>query len=276
MRIIVNADDFGLNHERNVAVDYAIRNGICTQGSIILNSPFSDEAVSMAKEGGYYHKIGLHLNITYGNPLSSSILQISSYCRDGFFIGSDPRSLNKVYSLGGIEEIREELESQITKFFDLGFTFRHIDAHNDILFNLSVWKAFKPLIKKYDIRHIRGVEPYLFGYYRKSILAYLPIKYYFMYRFLSLKEIGKCKILHGGRNVNQFYRDYGLLQRGEKTNRIIGNISSDGVYEVITHPDFDGTRYLDRTNFNQNKVINSLHDTLTKIEGLEKITYNEL
>lgn len=30
MKIIVNADDFGLSHGRNIGVDYCLRNGIAT------------------------------------------------------------------------------------------------------------------------------------------------------------------------------------------------------------------------------------------------------
>jgi len=276
MKLIVNADDFGLSHNRNVAVDYALRNGICTQGSIILNTPFSDEAVRMAKDGGYFHKIGLHLNLTVEKPLSTSIVHLDRYCNDGVFVGSNPRSKDKVFALKGIRELREELEAQIKLFFDLGFTFGHIDAHNDILFNMPVWMAFKPLIKKYKIKHIRGVEPYLFGYYRKSILSYLPLKYYFMYRFVTLKTIDQCTVLHGGRNVNQFKRDYDLLKTRQSTHRIIGNLRNDDICEVITHPDFDGEKYLDRTNFDKNRIIYSLEDTVSKIEGFDKITYNEI
>ena len=276
MKLIVNADDFGLNHSRNVAVDYALRNGICTQGSIILNTPYSGEAVRMAKDGGYFHKIGLHLNLTAEKPLSKPIAHLDNYCKEGVFISLNPRSKEKVFALKGISEVREELETQIKLFFELGFTFRHIDSHNDILFNMPVWMAFKPLIKKYHIKHIRGVEPYLFGYYRKSILSYLPIKYYFMYRFITLKSCHQCTILHGGRNVNQFKRDFDLLKAGSSTHRLIGNLHDDGIYEVITHPDYDGEKYLDRTNFDKNRVIYSLADTASKIEDFEKITYNDL
>lgn len=275
MRLIVNADDFGLSHSRNIAVDYAIRNGICTQGSIILNTPYSDEAVRMAKDGGYFHKIGLHINLTVAQPLSKPVVCLNKYCNDGSFNGVNPRAIDKVFSLTGIRELREEIEAQIKLFIESGFTFRHIDAHNDILFNMPIWMAFKPLIKRYKISHIRGIEPYLFGYYRKSIPSYLPIKYYFMYRFLTLHGDNQCLILHGGRNVNQFKRDYDLLKAKQSTHRIVGNLQDD-VCEVITHPDFDGERYLDRTNFDKNRIINSLEDTASKIERFDKITYNDI
>lgn len=56
MKIIVNADDFGLSHGRNIGVDYCLRNGIATQASIIMNSLYSSEAIDMAREGGIWTK----------------------------------------------------------------------------------------------------------------------------------------------------------------------------------------------------------------------------
>ena len=76
--------------------------------------------------------------------------------------------------------------------------------------------------------------------------------------------------------MNQFRRDIDLLKANESTHRWIGNLKEDGAYEVLIHPDFDGEKYFDRTNFDNNKKINTLDDTLKKIIGFEKITYNNL
>lgn len=97
-----------------------------------------------------------------------------------------------------------------------------------------------------------------------------------MYRYISLKDKNGCKVVHGGRNVNQFRRDIDLHKANESTHRWIGNLKENGVYEVLIHPDFDGEKYLDRTNFDKNKVIYTLDDTIQKIVGFEKITYNDL
>ena len=275
MRLIVNADDFGLNHNRNVAVDYCFKRNYCTQGSLIVNTEFSDEAIQMSRESGYLSNIGLHINLTYGKPLTDEILE-TDYCENGLFTTSNPRSKEKVFRKKYVEVIRKELNAQFEKFFDNKCTFRHVDAHNDILFNQEVWYAIKPLLKKYKISHIRGIEPYLMGYYRHSILSYLPIKYYFLYRYLRTKKIGDCIILHGGRNVNQFYVDYEVLRRGWRPDRLFGNLKKDENYEVITHPDLWGNTIVDLTNFDKDRKIYPYEDTIQKISNFEKITYNEL
>ena len=275
MRIIVNADDFGLNHNRNVAVDLCFKNKHVTQGSIIVNTDFSDEGIQMGKDGGYLPHIGLHINLTYGKPLTKDILD-TDYCENGLFVSSNPRSKDRVFRKDNVEIVRKELNAQFEKFFDYKCTFHHVDAHNDILFNREIWEAIRPLLSKYKIAHIRGVEPYLMGYYRHSIPSYLPIKYYFLYRYLTLNKIGDCKILHGGRNVNQFYVDYELLRRGWKPDRLFGNLKMKEDYEVITHPDFQEGVIVDLTNFDKDKKVYAYSDTVKKLSGFEKITYNEL
>lgn len=52
--IILSADDFGRSHERNMAIDYAFKNGLIKSAALLVNSDFLDEAVKMAHEGGVY------------------------------------------------------------------------------------------------------------------------------------------------------------------------------------------------------------------------------
>lgn len=269
MKVIVTADDFGLNPNRNRAILYAMQNNICTQASLIVNSPYTEEAFQLAYKNGYIHKVGLHLNLTFGHPLTQSILRIKKYCKDGMFSEGNPRSFRNVISLTNVKVIRSELEAQMKKFFDYGFTLRHIDSHNDILYNLPVWLALKPLLTKYKINSLRGIEPYLFGYYRnRNQFSYLPLKYYFLF-FFKYVRIKNILILVGGRNINHFIDDY----YGKYNFMRTGQISRDGVFEVIVHPDYDGENYIDRTNFDSFRNLFTLDNTTEKLKGFEKISY---
>ncbi|MDD3037982.1 ChbG/HpnK family deacetylase [Bacteroides sp.] len=267
MNYFVNADDFGLNQYRNEAVVYSFQKGISSKTSLIINSEFTEEAVELSKKYDFFDKVGLHINITEGIPLTVGLKEIRSYCNeDSTFVNTSPRSLLKVFSLSHIKVLRSEIEAQIKKYLDYGFTLPYIDTHNDIIFNLPVWYALEPLLLKYDISVIRGIEPYLFGYYRKSILSYLPLKYYFMMRYFK-KKANKTKIIGGGRNINQFVCD----MENSRTKRI-GDINKLKLIEIIIHPDFDGKKYIDRTNFLKNNntlIYNTLADTAMKISRFE-------
>lgn len=81
-------------------------------------------------------------------------------------------------------------------------------------------------------------------------------------------------VLHGGRNINMYYKDKIVLDRGG--NYRIGRMKSDGIYEVIIHPDFDGNVYFDTTNLDSNRNVRLLEDTIKKLSGIEKTTYKDL
>src|SRR6188508_2113692 len=66
-RLIVNADDFGLNTATNQAVIRAHREGILTTASLMVNEPGFEEAVALAKENPNLG-VGLHLTLLCGRP----------------------------------------------------------------------------------------------------------------------------------------------------------------------------------------------------------------
>ena len=62
LRLIVNADDFGLSPSVNAAVIRAHREGILTSASLMVNEPGFDEAVKLAQENPRLG-VGLHLTL---------------------------------------------------------------------------------------------------------------------------------------------------------------------------------------------------------------------
>ena len=71
--IIVNADDYGLSLSRNEAVIHAFTQKMCSRGSIVVNTPYFEDAVKLAKENDLMGKFGLHINLTSGVPLTLPI-----------------------------------------------------------------------------------------------------------------------------------------------------------------------------------------------------------
>src|SRR5688572_26427983 len=65
LRLIVNADDFGRSQGINRAVEKAHRQGILTTASLMVNEPFCDEAVAVARQNQRLG-VGLHLALCCG------------------------------------------------------------------------------------------------------------------------------------------------------------------------------------------------------------------
>ena len=71
MALIVNADDFGLNEIENRAIAEAFEKGLIDRTTLLVNMPFAEDAMRLASEKGFADRVGLHVNLTSGRPLTS-------------------------------------------------------------------------------------------------------------------------------------------------------------------------------------------------------------
>ncbi|MCR4656504.1 MAG: ChbG/HpnK family deacetylase [Lachnospiraceae bacterium] len=158
MSVIVNADDFGKNKDVNNAICEAFEKGYINHTTVMANMPFSHDAFRLATENGFLEKVGIHLNLTEGFPLTDAIKGNPLICSpDGSFNAAFCH--NTKYRLYmdslSISQIKEELDAQLERFLKLGFTSRHIDSHHHVHTNYPVYLALKGLCGKYDFSYIR-------------------------------------------------------------------------------------------------------------------------
>lgn len=73
IKLIVNADDFGLNEGVNNAILQSFSLGYITNTTLMVNMPGTDDAVKRAKEYGVWEKVGLHINLFEGIPLNPNL-----------------------------------------------------------------------------------------------------------------------------------------------------------------------------------------------------------
>jgi len=75
IRLIVNADDFGISHGANRAIVRAHREGILASASLMVNGDAANNAVALAKENPSL-AVGLHLTLVNGRstPKPSDIV----------------------------------------------------------------------------------------------------------------------------------------------------------------------------------------------------------
>ncbi len=79
-QVIVNADDFGLSACENAVIFGAFQAGVISSATAMANMPAFEAACVMAQHPMLEGRIGLHFNLTYGRPLSQSILGRSNFC----------------------------------------------------------------------------------------------------------------------------------------------------------------------------------------------------
>ncbi|MBQ7587044.1 MAG: ChbG/HpnK family deacetylase [Lachnospiraceae bacterium] len=158
MALFVNADDFGKSKEINGAICEAFERGYITSATLMANMPGAKEAYKLARENGFDDKVGVHLNITEGMPLTTGIRNNPLICsQDGSFNAAFYH--NTKYRLymdrQSVDQIKAELDAQITLFLELGFKSMHIDSHHHVHTNYPVYRAIKELSAKYHYEYIR-------------------------------------------------------------------------------------------------------------------------
>ena len=128
--IIINADDFGLNDHASKAIAQAFREGRITDTTMIATGGYFDEALALAKEQGFLDRIGIHLNLTEGEPLTEDILRCKSFVENGSYHHRNNRW--KPLSAFEKQAIYKELSAQIEKIRRTGITITHADSHHHI------------------------------------------------------------------------------------------------------------------------------------------------
>ncbi len=158
IRTIVNGDDFGISHEVNLAIAEAFRRGILTGTTLMVNMPFAEEAAELSKKEGFYDNVGIHLNLTSGEPVTKKIRTLPRFCsKDGHFnaVFQKNTATRLKITAAESEAVKEEAEAQIRRYLSFGFPVRHLDSHHHVHTDLSVWKELEGLLKKYDFRSVR-------------------------------------------------------------------------------------------------------------------------
>jgi len=158
MQFILNADDFGRTETANEAITYGFQNRYLYRTTIMVNMPYYEEAKALAKQYGFYDKIGLHINLVSGEPLTEDI----KVCKN--FIGENGRFNGQIFCdkklwffLSKIEKkaLYTEIEAQINKYLSDGFTLMHADSHGHTHTFPSINKIVIPLLKKYNFKSVR-------------------------------------------------------------------------------------------------------------------------
>jgi predicted glycoside hydrolase/deacetylase ChbG (UPF0249 family) len=130
-RLIVTADDFGYSAAVNLGIDRAFANALVTRASAMANMPFFEEAAGLAHSGGYADRIGIHVVLTSGEPLTHAIRE-TRFCDDqGTFVGRHAFR-NPFLSACERRAIVTELDAQIARCRQAELGLAHLDSHHHV------------------------------------------------------------------------------------------------------------------------------------------------
>lgn len=156
MKVLFNADDFGLTKGVTDGIIKAHTDGVVNSATLMMNGKALDYAVSEAKKHPSL-KVGIHLVLTWGKPISNDVPALIH--SDGTF-----KYKNTFQSMDAPDtsEVEKEWEAQIDAFLKTGVPLHHIDSHHHI----HGWEPLKEVViklaRKYNVpvRFVESLKDY--------------------------------------------------------------------------------------------------------------------
>lgn len=151
--IVVNADDFGLAEEINEAILTSLKQGWISTTTLMTNMAGFDHAIESIYENRISNRIGIHLNLTEGKPLTDSLQKFPEFVnKQGNLFKS--RKTN-ILSTEIKEGVFKELQAQIDRFKATGYIPTHLDTHHHMHHYWDIGKIVIWLAKRNKIPAIR-------------------------------------------------------------------------------------------------------------------------
>jgi chitin disaccharide deacetylase len=155
---IITADDLGYTNAINRGILAAFAEGSISHASLMVNMPFTDEAVEMARQARVGERIGVHLNLADGAPLTEAMRACPRFCRDGRFI--EPLTRNRFWPLTGAERriLAGEVRAQIAAVRDRGFAGRYLDSHRYVHTAPNVARVVVRVAREMRVARVRPFQ----------------------------------------------------------------------------------------------------------------------
>jgi chitin disaccharide deacetylase len=153
--LIVNADDLGWTEGVNRGIVEAHRSGIVTSASILANGAAFASAVEAARSTPDLG-IGIHLNLSDGEPIAAREL-VTSLLNDAGYFDGGPENLLLRIATGALvlHEVDQEWQAQIEKVREAGIQPTHLDGHKHVHMLPGLFEIAVRLAKRYGIGAIR-------------------------------------------------------------------------------------------------------------------------
>ena len=228
MRIIANADDFGLSEETVKATIEGFESGALTSATIMVNMPGTSRALEYARAHPEY-SFGVHLIYCTDEderPLSPLDKIGDLVTEDGAFLDSD--SVRKKALLGRIDanQIALETKAQLAVLPEAGVPISHVDSHGHLHKFPLFQKALRPVLGKLGIRRIRSIQ---------NLFLKTPLKKPTYW----LGKLWRRRIEAHFLTTDLFYMPASSFDTAW-SDAVLQQLKGDKVLEVGVHPRYEG------------------------------------
>lgn len=230
-RLIINADDLGLNTQRSHGIFMAAEHGLITSVSLIANGSDSTDAARHALERDL--PTGLHLNLTTGASLSKDGHIQSLLTTDGYFLGREDLRRRLHENEIEPEHIEREVRAQMEWFLENRGQPTHVDSHHHIHVHPFIAQNITSILDRYGISFVRipSEPPKPFGFEIDPKQS--------QYIEMISREADAARELFSAHGIQGTDNFRGLAFAGNASMRTIRHILGrlpEGTTEWMTHP----------------------------------------
>ncbi|MEP1094464.1 MAG: ChbG/HpnK family deacetylase [Cyclobacteriaceae bacterium] len=232
IKLIVNADDFGLCHSVNQAILDCFLKGNLTSTTMMTNMPGTNEAAQLSKDHPSLG-VGLHFSLTEGQPLTACKSLTDSR---GQFLDRGTLITKILVKKIVWGEVEKEFLAQLEKAIELDVNPTHVDSHQHVHLIPGIFRTILPHLESHKLPVRVAPTPI-----NNTILISNLIK-------LIKQKIINYNILRLKRKYSKSpdfmlsMHDYPNVERGddfyhELLQLVNGQSDKDGkVVELIVHP----------------------------------------
>jgi chitin disaccharide deacetylase len=174
MRIVVNADDFGLSQDSVRATIAAIRAGYVTSATLMPNVPCSAEAIAFART---MPGVSFGVHLTFGGEGSEK--SVASPADLPALVDSEGRlsqstnrvRLNAILGRLPVPQLELEIAAQVNLIRDQGIEISHVDSHQHLHKYKPFREALARVLPKLGLRRVRNVQDVYLRRPRMSLTA---------------------------------------------------------------------------------------------------------
>lgn len=236
IKLIVNADDFGIHTSVNKGIVKGHCEGIITSTSLLANGSEFESAVDL---GFTYPNlgIGIHTCLVGGLPPVCNPDEVSSLLTSEGVLPTTYLDFIKRCMMRTIryDELYKELAAQFKKIIDTGLTITHVDGHQHMHILPQVLPIVVDLIKQYGIKKIRIPREY------KTFVngVYNPIRFLGKVGLSTVADMAKRTVAQEDIKSPDYF--WGMINGGQLIEPALAAILSSiskkaGVHEIMTHP----------------------------------------
>ncbi len=277
-RLIVCADDFGLDPAVNKAVEEAHRHGILSTASLMVGAPAAADAVARARRlPGLC--VGLHLVLVDGRPVLPAAAITALIGDDGQFDRNMMRAGFRFFLVPQARrQLAREIRAQFEAFRATGLGLDHVNVHKHMHLHPSVAALIVAIGRDYGMKAVRvPAEPVA------QLRRAFPNERYSapLYRPWTLRL--RRRLRRAGLVVNDHV--FGLAWSGgmteERVLRLLPHLP-EGLSELYFHPAAErtpalavampGYRHRDELAALLSPAIKACIEEL----GIQRVTYGKL